>query len=79
MLELRRIRSRMATCVCCSRHRAAAIRAILHPCATAPGAAIYVGGALGAFEGPAGGLYGRLQDVATQHDERPACALPPAR
>jgi pimeloyl-ACP methyl ester carboxylesterase len=38
------------------------IRAVLHPCATAPGAAIYVGGAMGGFEGPAGDLYGRLAD-----------------
>ena len=38
------------------------IRAILHPCATGPGAVIYVGGALGGFEGPADGLYGRLAD-----------------
>ncbi len=38
------------------------IRAILHPCATGPGAVIYVGGALGGFEGPAHGLYGRLAD-----------------
>ena len=36
------------------------IRAVLHPCATAPGAAVYVGGALGGFEGPADDLYGRL-------------------
>lgn len=38
------------------------IRAILHPCAAAPGAAIYAGGALGGFEGPARDLYGRLAD-----------------
>lgn len=38
------------------------IRAVLHPCPTAPGAAIYVGGAMGGFEGPAGGIYGRLAD-----------------
>ena len=38
------------------------IRAILHPCATGPGAVIYVGGAIGGFEGPAHGLYGRLAD-----------------
>ncbi len=38
------------------------IRAVLHPCATAPAAAIYVGGALGGFEGPANDLYGRLAD-----------------
>jgi dienelactone hydrolase len=38
------------------------LRAVLHPCATAPGAAIYVGGALGGFEGPANDLYGRLAD-----------------
>ena len=38
------------------------IRGWLHPCATAPGAAIYVGGALGGFEGPANDLYGRLAD-----------------
>ena len=36
------------------------IRAMLHPCATAPGAAIYVGGAMGGFEGPANDIYGRL-------------------
>jgi fermentation-respiration switch protein FrsA (DUF1100 family) len=36
------------------------VRAVLHPCATAAGAAIYVGGATGWFEGPADGLYGRL-------------------
>ena len=38
------------------------IRAILHPCANGPGAVIYVGGAIGGFEGPAHGLYGRLAD-----------------
>jgi hypothetical protein len=38
------------------------IRAILHPCATGAGAVIYVGGAIGGFEGPAQGLYGRLAD-----------------
>ncbi|MEX2246642.1 MAG: dienelactone hydrolase family protein [Dehalococcoidia bacterium] len=38
------------------------IRAILHPCATAPGAAIYAGGARGGFQGPANDLYGRLAD-----------------
>ncbi len=38
------------------------IRGWLHPCATAPGAAIYVGGAMGGFEGPANDLYGRLAD-----------------
>ncbi len=38
------------------------IRAILHPCATGPGAAIYVGGAMGGFEGPANDIYGRLAD-----------------
>jgi hypothetical protein len=38
------------------------IRAVLHPCPTSPRAAIYVGGALGGFEGPADGLYGRLAD-----------------
>jgi len=38
------------------------IRAVLHPCATAPGAAIYVGGAMGGFEGPANDIYGRLAD-----------------
>jgi hypothetical protein len=35
------------------------IRAVLHPCANAPGAAVYVGGARGGFEGPAG-IYSRL-------------------
>ncbi len=38
------------------------IRGILHPCGTEPGAAIYVGGAMGGFEGPANDLYGRLAD-----------------
>ncbi len=38
------------------------IRAILHPCADGPSAAIYVGGAMGGFEGPARDLYGRLAD-----------------
>ncbi len=38
------------------------IRGILHPCATGPGAAIYVGGAMGGFEGPANDIYGRLAD-----------------
>jgi dienelactone hydrolase len=38
------------------------IRAVLHPCATRPGAAIYVGGAMGGFEGPANDIYGRLCD-----------------
>ena len=28
------------------------IRGVLHPCATAPGAAIYAGGAMGGFQGP---------------------------
>jgi hypothetical protein len=36
------------------------IRAVLHPCANAPGAAVYVGGAMGGFAGPADDLYGRL-------------------
>jgi hypothetical protein len=38
------------------------IRAVLHPSATQPGAVIYVGGAMGGFEGPARDLYGRLAD-----------------
>jgi len=36
------------------------LRAVLHPCSDAPGATIYVGGAMGGFEGPANDLYGRL-------------------
>jgi hypothetical protein len=36
------------------------IRGVLHPCATAPGAAIYVGGAMGGLQGPANDLYPRL-------------------
>lgn len=36
------------------------MRAVLHPCADGPGAAIYLGGAMGGFEGPANDLYGRL-------------------
>ena len=54
------------------------IRAVLHPCATAPGAAIYVGGALGGFEGPANDLYGRLADRLRPQAERPPPPLPPA-
>jgi len=38
------------------------IRGVLHPCATAPGAAIYVGGAMGGLQGPANDLYQRLAD-----------------
>jgi len=38
------------------------IRGILHPCPNAPGAAVYVGGAMGGFEGPANDIYGRLAD-----------------
>ncbi len=38
------------------------IRGILHPCASEPAAAVYVGGAMGGFEGPANDLYGRLAD-----------------
>ena len=38
------------------------IRGVLHPCARHPGAVIYVAGAMGGFEGPANGLYGRLAD-----------------
>ena len=33
---------------------------ILHPCEAEPGAAIFVGGALGGLDGPAGGLYPRV-------------------
>lgn len=36
------------------------LRAVLHSCSEAPGAAIYVGGAMGGFEGPANDIYGRL-------------------
>jgi esterase/lipase len=36
------------------------IRAILHPSAGSPHAVLYVGGALGGFEGPAHDIYGRL-------------------
>ena len=38
------------------------IRGVLHPCATNPGAVIYVGGAIGGFGGPANDIYGRLAD-----------------
>jgi hypothetical protein len=38
------------------------IRGVLHPCADAPGAAIYVGGAMGGLQGPANDLYPRLAD-----------------
>lgn len=38
------------------------IRGILHPCASGPAATVYVGGAMGGFEGPANNLYGRLAD-----------------
>ena len=33
---------------------------VLHPCEGEPAAAVYVGGALGGLDGPAGGLYARL-------------------
>jgi fermentation-respiration switch protein FrsA (DUF1100 family) len=36
------------------------IRGVLHPSPARPGAVIYVGGALGGFEGPAGDIYPRL-------------------
>ena len=36
------------------------INGILHTCEGEPGAVIYVGGALGGFDGPAGGLYPKL-------------------
>lgn len=35
------------------------IRAVLHPCKDQPGGAVFVGGAMGGFEGPSG-VYGRL-------------------
>lgn len=38
------------------------LRAILHPCRDAAGAAIMVGGAMGGFEGPANGIYSRIGD-----------------
>jgi dienelactone hydrolase len=38
------------------------IRGVLHPCASEPAAVIYVGGAMGGFQGPANDLYGRLAD-----------------
>ncbi len=38
------------------------IRAILHPCPDRPAAAVYIGGAMGGFEGPADDIYGRLAD-----------------
>jgi fermentation-respiration switch protein FrsA (DUF1100 family) len=38
------------------------IRGILHPCADHPGAVIYVGGAMGGFQGPADELYPRLAE-----------------
>jgi alpha/beta superfamily hydrolase len=45
--------------------------ALLHPCEGEPGAAIFVGGALGGFDGPAGGLYPRLaQALASASDGR---------
>jgi alpha/beta superfamily hydrolase len=41
----------------------------LHPCEGEPGAAIFVGGALGGLDGPAGGLYPRLaQSLASADD-----------
>ena len=43
------------------------IRAILHPCATQPSAAILVGGAMGGFEGPADDLYERLGERLRAH------------
>ncbi|MDZ4278733.1 MAG: hypothetical protein U1B78_06295, partial [Dehalococcoidia bacterium] len=47
------------------------ITALLHPCEGEPGAAIFVGGALGGLDGPAGGLYPRLaQALAAPERER---------
>ncbi len=43
------------------------IRAILHPCATQPAAAILVGGAMGGFQGPADNLYERLGERLRPH------------
>jgi dienelactone hydrolase len=43
------------------------IRGVLHPCPTEPAAVIYVGGAMGGFEGPANDLYGRLADRLRPH------------
>jgi uncharacterized protein len=42
------------------------IRGVLHPCGSEPGAIIYVGGAMGGFEGPAD-IYGRLADRLRPH------------
>ena len=41
------------------------INGILHTCEGEPGAVIYVGGALGGFDGPAGGLYPKLAHELT--------------
>lgn len=38
------------------------IRGILHPCRDQPAGAIFVGGAMGGFQGPANDIYGRLGD-----------------
>ncbi len=43
------------------------LRGVLHPCALHPGAVLYVGGAMGGFQGPANDLYGRLADRLRPH------------
>ena len=42
---------------------------VLHPCEDRPGAAVFVGGALGGLDGPAGGLYPRLAAALSPPDE----------
>ena len=41
---------------------------VLHPCEGEPAAAIFVGGALGGLDGPAGGLYPRLAGALSTAD-----------
>ena len=51
------------------------IGCVLHPCEGQPAAVVFVGGALGGLDGPAGGLYPRLAEAlrepqdAAPHDE----------
>ena len=47
------------------------IEGILHPCEGQPGAAIFVGGALGGLDGPAGGLYARLGEQLAHPEAGP--------
>ncbi len=48
------------------------IGGVLHPCESQPAAVVFVGGAIGGLDGPAGGLYPRLAEALREpHDAAP--------